>query len=284
MSGYSPRKYWANLAENYGNCDQMGFSPVLHPGAPAWFNRCIDGLQERAWLRALALCKLRASAFVLDVGCGTGRWVRRYSDLGYSPIGTDGSPSMLLRALELKTVTPLAAAQLQSLPFRDEVFDCVSAITVIQHIPESEQPAAIKEMVRVIRRGGCVVLLEVIRDRAAHVFPHKPLEWVARMRACGLELIDWFGEEFLILDRVITTAVSLGRRILPQSEKNGLPVPSETPKADSNLGGFAKRMYWQARRVSMSLSPWMEPLASRVCRPDWATHAAFVFRKPSERS
>jgi SAM-dependent methyltransferase len=279
MNSYSPRKYWANLAENYGHRDQMGFSPVLHPGAPAWFNRCIDNLQARAWQRAVALCKQREGASVLDVGCGTGRWVRRYSDLGYSAIGTDGSLPMLRRALELKTVTPLAAAQLQSLPFRDEAFDCVSAITVIQHIPESEQSAAIKEVVRVVRRGGYVVLLEVIRDRAAHVFPHKPSEWVTRMRACELELIDWFGEEFLLFDRVVTAAVSLGKEIFSRSEKNDLPVPAETPKSESNFGAFSKRMYWQARRISMSLSAWAEPLAGRVCRPDWATHAAFVFRK-----
>jgi SAM-dependent methyltransferase len=283
MRFYSPQKYWANLADNYGRSDQMGFSPVLHPHAPAWFNRCVDSLQKRAWLRAIALCKQPKSASVLDVGCGTGRWVRRYSELGYSAVGSDGSFAMLRRASELRTVTPLAVGHLQSLPFRDEVFDCVSAITVIQHIPESEQSAAIKEMIRVLKCRGYVILLEVTRDRAAHVFPHRPSEWLASMQACGLELVDWFGEEFLLFDRVITTAVSFGRRIFSEGKENDLIRPGETLESGSHFGGFARRVYWQARRISMGLSAWTEPLADRVCPPDWATHATFVFRKRGER-
>lgn len=280
MTSYSPRKYWANLAEQHGRSDQQGFAPILHPGVPSWFNQYIDHLQERAWLRALSLCKQREGALVLDVGCGTGRWVRRYSRLGYSPIGLDGSLAMLGRALELNTAVPLAAGELQSLPVRDEVFDCVSAITVIQHIPESEQPTATKELVRVVRRGGYVILLEVTRDRAAHVFPHKPFEWIARMRSCGLELVDWFGEEFLLFDRVLTATISLGRKLLPQSEKVAHSVPGDVSKSDSNVNAILRRVYWQARRFSMSLSVRTEPLASRLCRPNWATHAVFVFRKP----
>lgn len=283
MTSYAPRKYWSHLAENYGQEDQWGFSPILHPGAPGWFNRQIDKLQERAWLRVLSLCRLREGAAVLDVGCGTGRWVRRYSQMGYSPTGLDASLSMLRRAIELKTFTPLVGGELQALPFRDQTFDCVSVITVIQHIPEPEQQRAIKEAVRVIRQGGYLILLEVIRGRATHVVSHKPVEWIERVQACGPELISWFGQEFLLFDRMVTGTVSLGKAIFFGAETRGLPVPPETLETTSKLGRVAKRLYLGARRISVGLSAWTEPLADGMCPPDWATHGAFVFRKPTAR-
>jgi SAM-dependent methyltransferase len=283
MNSYTPRKYWSSLAENYRHEDQTGFSPILHPGAPLWFNRQIDSFQERAWLRALSLCELWEKASVLDVGCGTGRWLRRYSRLGYCAIGADGSLSMLHRALELETETPLVAAELQSLPFGDETFDCVSAITVIQHIPEAEQQKAIQEVVRVVRRGGYLILLEVIRDQALHVFSHRPAEWVERVRSCGLELISWFGEEFLLFDRMLTRAVSLAKNLFSGTKESRLPVLADVLKPRSKFSGLTKGMYWQARRLSVGLSVYVERLADRKFPADWATHAVLVFRKPAGR-
>lgn len=283
MIPYTPSKYWTDLAGTYGKQDWKGFSPILHPGAPDWFNIQVDNLQERAWLRALSLCTLREGATVLDLGCGTGRWLRRYSQRGYSPIGVDGSLSMLRRAIELKTFTPLVGAQLQSLPFRDQTFDCVSVVTVIQHIPEGEQQRAIQEMVRVARCGGYIVLLELIRGQAAHVFSHGPVEWIRRVGLCGPELISWFGQEFLLLDRMVTGSVSIGRTLLRGTRTGDLPVPA-APQSNSRIGASVRRLYWGARRVSVGLSAWIEPFTAAVCPQNWATHAAFVFQKPCERS
>jgi SAM-dependent methyltransferase len=282
MSSYTPRKYWTNLAENYGEDDRKGFSPILHPGAPQWFNLRIDNLQERAWLRALSLCRLREGASILDAGCGTGRWVRRYSRIGYSPVGLDGSLSMLRRAIELRTLTPLVGGELQSLPFRDQSFDCVSVITVIQHIPEPEQQRAIREAVRVTRQGGYLILLEIIRGRAAHVVSHRPVEWIEHVRACGPELISWFGQEFLLFDRMVTGAASLSKTVFFGARRGNLPVSAGNPETRSKFGQLVKRLYWGVRCISVSFSAWAEPLAGRICPPDWATHAAFVFRKPPE--
>lgn len=283
MTSYSPREYWTNLADSFGHEDRKGFSPILHPGTPQWFNLRIDSLQERAWLRALSSCRLREGATVLDVGCGTGRWVRRYSEKGYLPIGLDGSFAMLRRAIELHTSAALVGGELQRLPFHDRTFDCVSVVTVIQHIPELEQQRAIKEVVRVVRQGGYLILLEVIRGRAAHVVSHKPLEWIKHVRNCGLELISWFGQEFLLLDRVVTAAASLGKGTSARSRRDNPLLPPDVPKTKSKFGRSIRRLYWGARRISIGISAWIEPLAGRICPPDWATHAVFVFRKPPER-
>ena len=85
---YSPKDYWSSLADGFDSMDASGFAPILHPFAPSWFNKFIDDLQFRALRRALALASIQPGARFLDVGCGTGRWVRRYGELGFSVVGS----------------------------------------------------------------------------------------------------------------------------------------------------------------------------------------------------
>ena len=159
---YSPKEYWSNLADGSDSVDATGFEPILHPLAPAWFNQIIDNLQFRAVQRALTLAALPPGAHFLDVGCGTGRWVRRYGELGFSAVGVDATIGMLRMARCHDTRAPLATALAQSLPFPDAAFDCLSDITVVQHIPYGLQPKALQEMVRVLKPGGRMILMEVI--------------------------------------------------------------------------------------------------------------------------
>jgi hypothetical protein len=74
---YLPRNYWTSLAEEYGSVDASGLAPILHPNAPVWFNLVIDQLQLHALRKAIAIAEVPPRARFLDVGCGTGRWVRR---------------------------------------------------------------------------------------------------------------------------------------------------------------------------------------------------------------
>lgn len=121
---YSPKDYWSNLAEGFQSMDRSGFAPILHPQAPPWFNRVIDSVQFRALRRALAIAAISPGARFLDVGCGTGRWVRRYTELGFSPVGVDATFGMLRIARSHQTSVPLLVGMAQSLPFSDSVFDC----------------------------------------------------------------------------------------------------------------------------------------------------------------
>jgi|SRR6266480_3098665 len=132
---YSPKDYWTSLAEGFESVDVSGFAPVLHPPAPPWFNQVVDDLQFCAIQRALAIAAISPGARFLDVGCGTGRWVRRYTELGFSPVGVDATFGMLRIARTRRTNVPLAVGLAQSLPFSNSVFDCLSDITVVQHIP-----------------------------------------------------------------------------------------------------------------------------------------------------
>jgi SAM-dependent methyltransferase len=279
---YSPREYWSSLARHNDSVDASGFAPILHPLAPEWFNCLIDKLQFRALRHALVLAGVQPGARFLDVGCGTGRWVRRYGDLGFSAVGVDATTGMLQIARSLNTRAPLTAGMAQSLPFSDAAFDCLSDITVVQHIPYELQSKALQEMVRVTKPGGRMIFMETIGgkdlrvDRDAHVFPRQPKDWITEVERCGTSLIDWFGQEFLLVDRLWVNLA----RLLSGSKKNLVnQVQSNSYASSPRKPSFAHDVYWQLRHITAPLSAWSEPLAARICSPTLATHGMFVFRK-----
>jgi ubiquinone/menaquinone biosynthesis C-methylase UbiE len=275
MSAYSPKEYWTGVADEFRSADAGGLAPVLHFGAPTWFNRLIDKLQFQAVRRALALAKISRGALVLDVGCGTGRWLRRYKELGFQATGVDATPGMLGRAIECGTTAPLIAGEACYLPFANETFDCVSDITVVQHIPRSLQPQALGEMARVLKPGGRLILMELIRGEDAHIFPRSPQDWIQQVALSGAKPIGWFGQEYLLLDRFFFhLAQKLTGRDRAQPNLDVEPLQSR-----SQHSSVARRIFWAIRRITAPLSAWTDPIAEKICPAHIATHAVFVFRK-----
>ena len=279
---YSPKDYWSSLANNRDSADASGFAPILYPLAPAWFNQLIDDLQFRALRRALALAQVSPGARFLDVGCGTGRWVRRYEALEFSAVGVDATIGMLQIARAHNTRAPLTTGLAQSLPFSNAVFDCLSDITVVQHIPYELQSKALQEMVRVLKPGGRMILLEVICGQKSqigkdsHVFPREPRDWISEVEHWGATLIDWFGQEFLLADRLYVRLA----HVLSRPKSNFVDqVQLPSCHFSSRKSSVAHRVYWQLRRLTVPFSVWSEPAVARICPASLATHGMFVFRK-----
>lgn len=279
MNKYVPKDYWTRLAGDFGQSDGKGFAPVLHPGAPGWFNEVIDRLQMRAWSQAIDGCPLKKGAQVLDVGCGTGRWLRRLEQRGFSTAGIDQSPAMLRLARERGTFLPLFAGDAQHLPFRDESFDCVSGVTVVQHIPLAQQSQALKEMIRVLRPGGYLILFELIRGQGPHVFSRTPADWISQVSAIGPRFILWFGQEFLLIDRLMVAMSQWLRAVAGYAVSESLPGQSHVARNRRGWGLLARRIYWGLRKGSVATSVWIEPLAQKICPQALATHGVFVFQK-----
>jgi len=275
MKTYSPKDYWAGLAENFDHADTAGLAPVLHPDSPSWLNRRIDDLQFRAVKRAIAVAAIPVGARILDVGCGTGRWVRRYQELGFQATGVDATLAMLRAALKRGTAGTLVAGEAYRLPFPSSEFDAISDITVTQHIPALLQRPALSEMIRVIRPGGCLILMELIRGEGTHIFPRKPQDWIEQAASCGAKLVGWFGQEYLLLDRLFVHVAQgmVGKHRNPGSAG----VVSQRP--ESQYSALVRRMYWGFRRVTVPISAWADPVARRICPAQIATHGVFVFRK-----
>jgi SAM-dependent methyltransferase len=275
MRIYSPKDYWENLAERFASVDADGLAPVLHPDSPSWFNHLIDDLQFRAVRRAVAVAAIPAGARILDVGCGTGRWVRRYQQLGFRVTGVDKTLAMLHVARAHGAAAALIAGEAYSLPFPDSRFDAVSDITVTQHIPTHLQRQALGEMMRVIRPGGCVILMELIRGQGAHVFPRKPQDWIEQAASCGAKLVGWFGQEYLLLDRLfVHIAQGLAGK---NGSSSSAAAISQRPSSQHSM--IVRRVYWGFRRVTVPISAWADPVADWICPAHVATHGVFVFRK-----
>lgn len=275
MSVYSPKEYWAAIAEVFRSADPSGIAPVLHPGAPAWFNQLIDKLQFRAVQRAIKLANIPHAPRSLDIGCGTGRWIRRYEQLGFRAAGLDVTPGMLKTARQCGTAGLLVAGEAHRLPFLDRTFDFVSDVTVVQHIPSELQPAAIGEMMRVLKPEGHLLLLELIRGNGTHIFPRVPEDWIEQTTFHGATLLGWFGQEFLLPDRLfVRLAQSLSNRNGTHLRNGALPGNSESHNRSAMRNAF-----WRFRHITASVSAWTDPVMETICPAKFATHGVFVFRK-----
>ncbi|MBX6425962.1 MAG: methyltransferase domain-containing protein [Variibacter sp.] len=131
--------------------------------------------------RAAVEAAMRAGRRVLDVGVGTGLELRYFHDSA-EVVGVDLSEPMLRKAQEriraggMRHIAGLCVMDAARLAFPDETFDAVIAPYVITVVPHPE--ASLDELIRVVRRGGDVVLVNHIgADRG----PRAVLErWLAR--------------------------------------------------------------------------------------------------------
>lgn len=116
----------------------------------------------------------RASGSVLEVAIGTGKNLSHYRRASRI-IGTDASKEMLAiaqrRASRLQLNVSFLLANAEALPFPDETFDTV--VSSLSTCTFPDPVAALKEMARVCRPAGRVLLLEHGRsDR----------DWLARFQ------------------------------------------------------------------------------------------------------
>ena len=118
-----------------------------------------DDPQPWAWTRrrALLVGELRPGDRVLDLGCGTGRFVAAARDAGADVVGVDVAERALDRA---RRVAPGADLRLVSddgtLPLGHGEVDLVWCSEVLEHVPDTA--GFLTEVRRVLRRGGRLLL------------------------------------------------------------------------------------------------------------------------------
>ena len=118
-------------------------------------------LEERAMLQLLPTC---AHQRVLDLGCGSGRYLRTLRAQGSRvAVGLDISPEMLARARSVGGGR-LVRGDMSALPFADVSFDLVVSGLAVGHLPELV--GFLREVARVTRRGGALVYSDLHPDGA----------------------------------------------------------------------------------------------------------------------
>ena len=114
-----------------------------------------------------------AESRILDVGCGEGRWLRRFAQWGAAPENLAGVDLLTDRIDAAREAFPsgvrLFCCNAGELPFAGESFDVVSCITVFSSILAPGLRAAVSaEMVRVLRPGGVVLWYDFFVNNPAN--------------------------------------------------------------------------------------------------------------------
>ncbi|MCU0501509.1 MAG: methyltransferase domain-containing protein [Anaerolineae bacterium] len=124
--------------------------------------RCPDQAQVNAALRDVV--SGRAGERVLEVGCGSGALCRLISPAlrpGGEMVGVDVAPDMIAAARRYAKTDPhlrFDVASAEHLPHDKGAFDAVLAARLMLHV--ADPAAVVGEMVRVVRPGGRIVLMD----------------------------------------------------------------------------------------------------------------------------
>lgn len=125
-----------------------------------YYEHARAGLAPRAnrHLRALARrLHLRHGQSILDVACGTGDWLCVARGQGLDVAGVDISAKAIDICRHRMPQGRFSAGPAERLDFPDHTFDHVTCLGSLEHF--LDQPGALREMVRVLKPGGRIVLL-----------------------------------------------------------------------------------------------------------------------------
>ena len=107
---------------------------------------------------------------VLDVGCGTGRFLRKIKSRwpSASLSGIDPAEGMITKARLYLPGASFVVGSAESLPFPDASFDLVISTVSFHHWADQEK--AFREINRVLREGGTFALADVANSRFLSLF------------------------------------------------------------------------------------------------------------------
>lgn len=167
---------------------------------------------EEARRRFVAFVEPRSTDLVLDVATGPGFLAFLFAEQVARVVGLDLTPAMLRRAEAERLVRGHAhvgfqAAVAEALPFATATFDLCTCGSAFHHF--ADPAAVLAEMIRVVRPGGRVALIDIISSEwPAKAELHNRLERErdpSHVRCLPLsELVMLFGRAGLLALRTFT--------------------------------------------------------------------------------
>jgi ubiquinone/menaquinone biosynthesis C-methylase UbiE len=139
--------------------------------AEEYARRISDELRHKPLDRALLDRFVKQTAGqgdVCDMGCGPGHVARYLRDAGASVFGLDLSPAMLVQARKLNPDISFREGNMMALDIPDETLAGIAAFYAIVNIPKPSLPAIFREMARVLRAGGLLLLAFHAGDEVVH--------------------------------------------------------------------------------------------------------------------
>jgi demethylmenaquinone methyltransferase / 2-methoxy-6-polyprenyl-1,4-benzoquinol methylase len=164
-------------------------------------NTVLSGGQDRRWRRQTRLTlDPHHGQLVLDLAAGTGVSTAEIASTGARAVACDFSLGMLAagRRKSERSWLPFVAGDATNLPFADGVFDSVTISFGLRNV--ADVPLALREMARVTRPGGQLVVCEFSRPvwgpfRIVYLnYLMRALPWLAKRVASNSEAYVYLAE------------------------------------------------------------------------------------------
>ncbi len=163
------------------------------------------------------LPRLESKSMILDLGAGRGIFAYKLMSLGYRVLGIDYSKEIVSRVnKDIQERGFLERARfivgdVREIPFTDQGFIGVTDIGVLQHLPEEDWETYVKEVSRVLKKGGYFLNVSLSRETV------KFLDWAPKTSPTGAfekfdvqyyfftkeELQKLFGTAFTIENQIV---------------------------------------------------------------------------------
>lgn len=115
--------------------------------------------QDRRWRKAVVQAvAAEPGERLLDLAAGTATSTEPFADAGVRTVASDFSLGMLRVGRRRRPDLPLVAGDATRLPFADDAFDAVTISFGLRNVVD--HPAALRDMLRVTRPGGRLVVCE----------------------------------------------------------------------------------------------------------------------------
>ena len=140
--------------------------------ADEYVRRIFDELQHKPLDRQLLdrfAASVRGVGPVCDVGCGPGHVARYLHEHGVHVCGVDLSPALVERARRLTPGVEFRQDDMMALDAPDGAWAGIVAFYSIIHIPRGDMARALRELRRVLRPGGMLLLAFHIGDDTIHL-------------------------------------------------------------------------------------------------------------------
>lgn len=133
--------------------------------APTYDERYTVNKLEGVASALRSLAQKTCAERILEVGCGTGRWLAELSPVARWIHGLDISIEMLRKAKQREERFYLTRGQASQLPFPDAIFDLIFCVNALHHFDHPH--VFISEAHRALRSGGALAIIgmEPPRDR-----------------------------------------------------------------------------------------------------------------------
>jgi len=170
---YLDREHWSKFASEW-------IAWASAPGSDVFW----------AYREALLAFIGQGAGKALEVGCGEGRVSRVVKECGYRVTATDPVAAFITAAARARSAEEYAVAAAGHLPFDDGSFDLVVAYNMLMDV--ENVPAAVKEMRRVLRSSGTLMvsLVHPFADRGRFEGPEPEAPFVLQRSYFGRERFE----------------------------------------------------------------------------------------------